>query len=68
MLWISIGSLGWKWSEQINIDQEGVTTVALCNNIVAIVNIKQLSNLQKQVSIIALKFVKKLWFFVMVIV
>ncbi|KAG8198573.1 hypothetical protein JTE90_026471 [Oedothorax gibbosus] len=51
VLWISIGSLGWKWSEQIDIDEEGIKTVAFSKNILAIVKITSLSNLQKQVII-----------------
>ncbi|KAF8790004.1 Vacuolar protein sorting-associated protein 13B like protein [Argiope bruennichi] len=51
ILWISVGSLCWKWSKGFSIDSEGTTSVKIDNNVAVIVKIKKLSNFQKQVII-----------------
>ncbi|GFU94508.1 vacuolar protein sorting-associated protein 13B [Trichonephila clavipes] len=51
VLWISVGSLCWKWSEEFSIDKEGMLIVELDSNISAIIRIKQLSSFQKRVII-----------------
>ncbi|GIY46277.1 vacuolar protein sorting-associated protein 13B [Caerostris extrusa] len=51
LLRLSVGSLSWNWSRKFSIDTEGITTIKLNNNVVAVIKIKRLSNFQKQVII-----------------
>nr|XP_015924478.2 vacuolar protein sorting-associated protein 13B isoform X2 [Parasteatoda tepidariorum] len=51
VLWLSVKSLAWKWSKEFSIDEEGTHVVQFDNRVGAIIKIKKLSNLQKQVII-----------------